>query len=564
MNNNYTKGIGFKNFRRFKEFPLLEFGNITYMVGRNNSGKSTMVKALLLILDYLQNQLSDTFSFDNQVLEDANIVTFGRAKCNLIDEPEIVFNLKLGNNNIAIHISGDDNRTKANVNVLHIQDEVNGYELTVNYNTKRIQVVKKSISNNTVVDTNEELEKLHAEINRLEESRENLTSKGSREALQLADILNKMLERRSKIAHSMRTQEEDNIEYDLEYPLNYQMDRDDYSLRSSETYSSEEHLEELAEFDEEGDDTDGKNSNPRTENNELKEIISVFLYHNTIAYKQSIEQRDKSFNDEVEEGDSSSDIMELDNTQEELKDWIKNLVQNIEQESYYYLGANPSKQSALFQLRDKNNALAQAIHEFKQLDIGESSIEGMFVKKWMRDFEVGHSYKIDFYAGEAYQFHVLEDNGKVNHLSDKGMGSLQAMLLILRVASLIRINKKKKKTITLLVEEPELNLHPALQSKLTEFFHEVNLEYGFDFIVETHSEYMIRKSQLIAIEQDYLKNQAINPNPFKIFYFHKTEGPYEMEFTEQGKFKKDFGPGFYNEASNISIEIIKNIRKNKS
>ena len=103
MGNN-RKGIGFKNFRRFKEFPQLDFGNITYMVGRNNSGKSTMVKALLLVMDYLQNQLDDTFSFDNKVLEDANIVTFGRAKCNLIDEPEIVFSYKLNNYDITINI----------------------------------------------------------------------------------------------------------------------------------------------------------------------------------------------------------------------------------------------------------------------------------------------------------------------------------------------------------------------------------------------------------------------------------------------------------------------------
>ena len=82
MGNN-TKGIGFKNLGGLKNFPLLEFGNITYMVGRNNSGKSTMVKALLLVMDYLQNQLDDTFSFDNKVLEDANIVTFGRAKVQL-------------------------------------------------------------------------------------------------------------------------------------------------------------------------------------------------------------------------------------------------------------------------------------------------------------------------------------------------------------------------------------------------------------------------------------------------------------------------------------------------
>jgi len=553
--NNHSKGIAFKNFRRFIDFPMLEFGNITYMVGRNNSGKSTMVKALLLTLDYLQNQLSDTFSFDNKVLEDANIVTFGRAKCNLIDEPEIVFNLKLHNYNITVHISGEDDRTKANVNVFHILDEVKGYELVVNYNTERTRITKKSIASNQKVNINYELLKLEDEVKRLKEKQNAITNKGSKEALQLVDQINKLAERRNRITHANEPLEEDNIEYNLEYSLDYQ--DNDLLWEYGDVYSSEEHLDDLAEFDKED-----MEDVPRTEDNELKEIISVFLYHNTIAYKKAIEKRDNQVNDETD--DISAGIIELDNTQENLKDWIDELVDTLEKESFYYLGASPSKQSALFQLRDKNNALAQAIHEFKQLDIGESTTEGAFVKKWMREFEVGHSYKIDFYAGEAYQFHVLEDNGKVNHLSDKGMGSLQAMLLILRVASLKRINKNNKKAITLLIEEPELNLHPALQSKLTEFFHEVNKEFGFNFIVETHSEYMIRKAQLFSIEEDYLKNQELNPNPFKIFYFHKTEGPYEMEFTEQGKFKKDFGPGFYNEASNISIEIIKNIRKNKS
>jgi len=558
MKNN-TKGIGFKNFRRFEEFPQLEFGNITYMVGRNNSGKSTMVKALLLVIDYLQNQLSDTFSFDNKVLEDANIVTFGRAKCNIIDKPEIVFKLKLGNYNIAIHISGDDDRTKASVNVLHIQDEDIGYELIVNYNTERIHVVKKSISNNTIADTKEELEKLNAEINRLKEARENITSKGSKEALKLADILNNMVERRNKIVHANEPQEEvDNIEYDLEYSLNYQMEEVEEEVSEEEVEEEvseeEEHFEELAEFDEEDVSTDDKNSNPRTEDNELKEIISLILYHNTIAYKKAIEKRDKQLNDEAD--DVSSGIIELDNTKDDLKDWIDELVATIENESFYYLGANPSKQSALFYLRDKNNALAQSIHEFKQLDIGESSIEGMFVKKWMREFEVGHSYKIDFYAGEAYQFHVLEDDGRVNHLSDKGMGSLQAMLLILRVASLVRINKKDKKTITLLVEEPELNLHPALQSKLTEFFHEVNKEFGFNFIVETHSEYMIRKSQVFTHIEEYGDKDSLNPNPFKTFYFPVDDSPYEMRYRKDGAFVDEFRKGFFDVSSDLAFDIL--------
>ncbi len=62
--------------------------------------------------------------------------------------------------------------------------------------------------------------------------------------------------------------------------------------------------------------------------------------------------------------------------------------------SIAYMGANPTKQSALFSIRDKNNALAQAIHEFKQLHITTGEEEHLFVLKWMNLFEVGESFTI--------------------------------------------------------------------------------------------------------------------------------------------------------------------------
>lgn len=41
------KKIGFKNFRRFDEFPTIDFAPITFLVGENNAGKSTVVKGIL-------------------------------------------------------------------------------------------------------------------------------------------------------------------------------------------------------------------------------------------------------------------------------------------------------------------------------------------------------------------------------------------------------------------------------------------------------------------------------------------------------------------------------------
>ena len=72
--------IGFKNFRRFQDFPAIEYSGITFLVGRNNAGKSTLVKAILLLDNYLKSSDYKHLSFGNNVLEDANIVTFGRAK----------------------------------------------------------------------------------------------------------------------------------------------------------------------------------------------------------------------------------------------------------------------------------------------------------------------------------------------------------------------------------------------------------------------------------------------------------------------------------------------------
>jgi predicted ATP-dependent endonuclease of OLD family len=292
-----------------------------------------------------------------------------------------------------------------------------------------------------------------------------------------------------------------------------------------------------------------------SEDNMIKEFISIILYFNDIQYrkdtKKSKDNSDQDFN---------PDSIEIHQNKSKLEKWADKISNHINAQTFHYIPANPSKQSALFSLRDKNNDLAQAIHQFKQAGLDSDPESKKFVKYWMNEFEVGEDFSIKFYAGEAYEFHVFED-GAQNHLSDKGMGSLQIMSLILKLA-VILFDKPNKyvRTSTVLIEEPELNLHPELQSKLSDFLLEVSKK-NVQFLVETHSEYIIRKAQLIAIQEDYISNYELNPNPFKIFYFHKEEGPYEMKFTPEGRFERDFGPGFYNVAAETSMAIIKEGRK---
>lgn len=100
----------------------------------------------------------------------------------------------------------------------------------------------------------------------------------------------------------------------------------------------------------------------------------------------------------------------------------------------------------------------------------------------------------------------------------------------------------------ILIEEPETNLHPYLQSKLAELFYEANREFKIQFIIETHSEYLVRKTQAIVKETQ-------NQEAFKVYYFDKDKGIYPMRYREDGKFMEEFGEGFFDEASKLAFKL---------
>ena len=63
------KSIGFKNFKKFAECPSLDLSGITFLVGKNNAGKSSFTHAALLAANFINqtsrgHNLKSVFSFD--------------------------------------------------------------------------------------------------------------------------------------------------------------------------------------------------------------------------------------------------------------------------------------------------------------------------------------------------------------------------------------------------------------------------------------------------------------------------------------------------------------------
>jgi predicted ATPase len=78
-----------------------------------------------------------------------------------------------------------------------------------------------------------------------------------------------------------------------------------------------------------------------------------------------------------------------------------------------------------------------------------------------------------------------------------------------------------------------------------------------EFIIETHSEYILRRSQVIVAENEF--EVAPNDNPFSVYYFNDdlTHKPYRLEYEPNGRFNKNFGNGFFDEATKSTMAILK-------
>jgi predicted ATPase len=124
---------------------------------------------------------------------------------------------------------------------------------------------------------------------------------------------------------------------------------------------------------------------------------------------------------------------------------------------------------------------------------------------------------------------------------------------------ILRNNERRPKGITIAIEEPENHLHPKFQSMLAEMFADAYKNYGIHFIVETHSEYMVRKLQTLVARKE------LTPKEVSLQYFYspdieqRPQGEPQVKdipIREDGILLAPFGPGFLDEADNLVTDIL--------
>lgn len=125
----------------------------------------------------------------------------------------------------------------------------------------------------------------------------------------------------------------------------------------------------------------------------------------------------------------------------------------------------------------------------------------------------------------------------LSNIYDVGYGvSLQIPLLFETFIS------EKNYGNTFLIEQPEVHLHPKLQAKFIDSL--LSMGVNNKYIIETHSEHIIRMLQVLVKEKKYkLKSEDI-----RIYYFKRGENSFDIEefsILESGQLDKIFPSGFY-------------------
>ena len=250
-----------------------------------------------------------------------------------------------------------------------------------------------------------------------------------------------------------------------------------------------------------------------------------------------------------------------------------------------YVNSDSAKIKRLYSLEDEDKLCVAIRQFFKRIEkcktlndtlYIEADVDfqvGEFFRKWLgKDhFNMGDyiTYQ-DTDEGLGFLLYLVKDEKK-RLLADEGYGITQLFTLLLHIDNMIPLVKERSmvcydekddiscfpKPIWICVEEPENHLHPRFQSMLADMFVEAYQKYNIHFIIETHSEYLIRKLQVMVAD----KENALTPNDVSLNYVEKDENGIshnrQIKVFEDGRLTEPFGPGFFDEATDLSMRLLK-------
>ena len=211
-------------------------------------------------------------------------------------------------------------------------------------------------------------------------------------------------------------------------------------------------------------------------------------------------------------------------------------------------------------------------HPLAQIVRANAGVVGEGVARWAQSFGLADDVSIDRVADAGYTVSLVR-GGEAYALADLGYGYARFVALLLALAAPPGLRGTGSGLRNVLVEEPEVHLHPNLQSRLADLFMEMTEPLGYDesldppypysgtsLLVETHSEYIVRRIQYLLAKRSYSEGHAVvyylGPDPSADDYVRR------IEVDSRGHLSGEFGSGFTDEATSLMMGIYRAGREN--
>lgn len=256
----------------------------------------------------------------------------------------------------------------------------------------------------------------------------------------------------------------------------------------------------------------------------------------------------------------------MSNNRNFIISWIFNML-NLKKftESINYLSPNRGNQKRVL-MNQSDKDIDSIIVSFSK----RKNIQIDFIKKCFSILGIEGDLEVNRYENTISTVRLV-NNGEKLALADLGFGYSQIIPIILKIHNFlpdteVNVLKKQRRNQNLkdinfgflILEEPEANLHPNLQAKLAELLVYIQTIINIKFIIETHSEYFIRKLQYLSAKNDLKTEDSV------VYYFNddkyvsKSEPKVkEIFINEDGGLTDSFGPGFFDEATKLQFDLIR-------
>ena len=159
------------------------------------------------------------------------------------------------------------------------------------------------------------------------------------------------------------------------------------------------------------------------------------------------------------------------------------------------------------------------------------------VSSWLERMKIADRLEVRQQGrSNRYELLIIRD-GLACNLRDVGIGVSQ-VLPVLVLAYFAPPGS------TIILEEPEIHLHPLAQAVLAELFVEVSKERSVQFLVETHSEHLFRRMQTL------MARQQIGPSDAAMYFVERESGSAKLralDIDDYGRVK-NWPPEFFGDA----------------